>query len=634
MIRFLLDDEAVTLRDAPADLTVLDWLRLHRARTGTKEGCGSGDCGACTVVVVRVQDDGPAAPTLRYQSINACIAFVGSLHGAQLLSVESLERDNVLHPVQQAMLDEHGSQCGFCTPGFIMSMFALGQADDVPRVRWRSNAGEPGAAASSATAGDSDGESDRRVSEPTPVAESRSPAVIDSLSEAAHADAVITGSHPGASRPLTRPAGWLHGLDVDDPLALSHRIDRALGGNLCRCTGYRPIKRATAISLADGQPWLDEAASHDLIERLQGLRDLDASPAAAATAPATAAPVADSHAGAVTVADGWHRPVSLADLAVLLQSRPDARVVAGATDLALEVTQRVRDLPCLVATAAVPELQILDESDGVLHIGAAVSLSRLEALFADRLPEASRLLLRFGSDPVRNAGTLGGNVCSASPIGDLPPLLLALDATLQLQHGDAVRELAVADFFLDYRRTAMQPGEFLRAVRMPMPGARSRLAIHKISKRMDDDISTVCGAFHWQADEHGVVTWARLAFGGMAAIPQRAWNAEAALVGRRFDAAAAQGAAACLGSDFSPIDDARASAAYRRQVAANLLHRTAIEQRLAQTPTQTSMRASIPAVDEAAGEAAGEASAAPTRVLDLESDYLRLADEATDASPG
>lgn len=513
MIRFLLDNEEVTVTDVPADLTVLDWLRLHRRRVGTKEGCGSGDCGACTVVVVSTDEE----RGLRYESINACIAFLGSICGKQLLTVESLATDEKLHPVQQAMLDEHGSQCGFCTPGFIMSMFALSEAPNAPLVN----------------------ESHATTQTSTPAS--------------THQDAVAVNVNPGASRPLSSPGGWMQGLETPDTQALSHHIDRALGGNLCRCTGYRPIKRATAVALARRQPFLNAEEAANLINRLKALQSQD---------PPT---------------DGFLRPSTVEELAALRLKYPDAPLVAGATDLALEVTQRLQSLPRIVSVTQVPELQIIERQQGQLLVGAAASLTRLYDACADCLPEVADLLLRYGSDPVRNAGTLGGNLGSASPIGDLAPVLLALGAVVRLQRGRDIREVPIDDYFIDYRKTVLDGGEFIRDVRIDLPPKDALFAVHKVSKRRDDDISTVCAAFLVQRDAAGVVQKVRSGFGGMAATPKRATHMEKALDGAMFDESSVSKACAAICQDFQPIGDARASAEYRLMLAGNLLRRVLVE---------------------------------------------------------
>ncbi|MFV3366982.1 xanthine dehydrogenase small subunit [Pseudomonas sp. NY15435] len=463
MIQFLLGDEAIQVDGLAPETSLLDYLRIHRARTGTKEGCASGDCGACTVVLAE-----PEGETLRYRAVNACITLLGAVHGRQVLTVENLGEPGALHPVQQAMVDCHGSQCGFCTPGIVMSLFA-----------------------------------------------------------------------------------WHH----SPPPHNRETALTALSGNLCRCTGYRPILDA-ATQIA-GQP------CHDLFEQNTAL---------------TVARLRQiSTAGALREgeAQAW-LPASLDELDALLQSQPTARLIAGGTDLALEATQNLKTFPALIHLDRVSELQRLEAHPDHLLIGAARTYADcLEAL--QEFPGLAALLERLGSLQIRQRGTLGGNIANASPIGDMPPLLLALDARLRLRRAGSMREVSIDGFFTGYRKTILLPGEYIETVLIPRLRSNQRFRVDKVSKRRDDDISAVCLALRLDLDDTGIVTDARLACGGMAATPLRGAQSEAALRGRRFDAAAVTAAQAAIPQDFQPIDDLRASAAYRLKVAQNLLQRALLE---------------------------------------------------------
>jgi xanthine dehydrogenase small subunit len=466
MIRFLLNAQPVTLTDCAPDMTVLDFLRTEAVQRGTKEGCASGDCGACTVVVAE-----PDGDRLRYSTLNSCITFVASLHGKQLLTVEHLEQQGALHPVQQAMIEQHGSQCGFCTPGFIMSLFALYK-----------------------------------------------------------------------NREQLDRAG----------------VERALAGNLCRCTGYRPIIDA-ALSLSD-QPRHDafSVQETEIAQRLQQMRD-------------------DQPGGTLQAGERrFFLPTTTDELAALLQAYPQARLVAGGTDLALEVTQQLRQPQVLIYTGNVPELNRLTDNGSSLSVGAAVSYSRLEPLLARRLPAFARLLERIGSLQVRNQGTLAGNVANASPIGDTPPVLLALNARVDVRSGNRCEAIPIEHFFTGYRETALPAQGFIEQIEIPLEPQRA-LFIYKVSKRIDDDISAVCAAFSIALDDDGIVRDARLGFGGMAAVPARAPGAEQALIGQPFTEQGIEAARRALGDDFSPIDDVRASGRYRLEVARNLLLRAVLE---------------------------------------------------------
>ncbi|MGI9319631.1 MAG: xanthine dehydrogenase small subunit [bacterium] len=475
MIRFLLNKREVALQSFAADTTVLDYLRNAEGKCGTKEGCASGDCGACTVVVAS-----PAEVGLHYQSINSCITFLGALHGKQLITVEDLAEGDQLHPVQQAMVDNHGSQCGFCTPGFVMSMFALYKN-------------------------------------------------VASNADNAH-------KH--------------------------HATHEFLAGNLCRCTGYRPIVDAALKSVEQVQPDQFDKDKENTKKQLLEIMERNASPDSSGTS-------------------AFKIPHTLSELSSMYTENPGARLLGGGTDLALEVTQQLKQQDTIILLQNVDEMHEVEQIDNTLEIGAAVSLSECDKLLRRRYPAISELLKRFGSSQVRNQGTIGGNIANASPIGDLPPVLISLNARLRLQQGQYIREVPVQEFFIDYRKTLLKPGEFLSTVILPLPTSDQIFRVYKVSKRLDDDISAVCMAINVSlnnADETGTkITSARIALGGMAAIPKRAFGCESILIGADLNDKIIDKAGAALGQDFSPISDARASADYRIQVAQNLLRRFKFE---------------------------------------------------------
>lgn len=491
MIRFLHDQTLVELDDVSCNLTVLDWLRLDQCSTGTKEGCGSGDCGACTVVVASPVIAGKAPPTLKYEAINSCITFIGSLHGKRLLTVESLAGKNSLHPAQQAMVDEHGSQCGFCTPGFVMSLYALYNADESKEM-------------------------------------------------------------------------------------LEKRIDQALGGNLCRCTGYRPIRQA-AIGMLDMRDAVEQGLSSTANEASVPTdeRMLLTRSAVNKSNMTLARKLRSLSAHSPKLAN-FHQPRSIEEFADIYLKNPHYHLLGGGTDLALEVTQKLQDLDGLIHVARVPELTQIEVSGDALVLGAGVTLSQCMPIMKERIPGAEELLMRFGSDQIRNLGTIGGNFGSASPIGDLPPLLLALNSVIELQKGDQCRHIPLDNFFVGYRQTVMQAGEFIRSIRISLPSPESIFSVHKVSKRRDDDISTVCMAIHLPQN-NGMSQGVRLAFGGMAATPIRATKAESELEDKPFDNLAVRNAQQALAVELEPLSDARASSAYRMQVAQNLLQRVLME---------------------------------------------------------
>ncbi|CAO3436977.1 xanthine dehydrogenase small subunit [Azospirillum doebereinerae] len=467
-LRFYLGDELREIRDVDPTMTVLDWLRLSERRVGTKEGCAEGDCGACTVVVGRLDGD-----EVRYEAVNACIRFLPTLDGCRLLTVEHLKApDGGLHPVQRAMVDQHGSQCGFCTPGFVMSLFAL----------------------------------------------------------------YLNEERPDAQR-----------------------IDDALAGNLCRCTGYAPI-------VAAGR------AMHEL-----GDRTADRFNDRAATAAALRALADDEVLSVGRDGRRFLAPATVPQLADLLLAHPDATIVAGATDVGLWVTKFQRVLPTVIHTGRIRDLRRIEDLDDALAIGAGATYSEAAPAIAALYPDFGELIRRIGAEQVRNMGTIGGNVANGSPIGDTPPALIAAGASVQLRRGDETRVLPLEDFFIAYGKQDRRPGEFVERILLPKPEPGVRFRAYKITKRFDQDISAVCGAFRLTLGPDGTVADIRIAFGGMAGTPKRASGAEAALIGQPWTEETVLAGMAALKTDFTPLSDWRASAGYRSEVAANLLMRLHVE---------------------------------------------------------
>ena len=434
-ITFHLNGEEVVLEDLDPSATLLDFLREERGLTGTKEGCNEGDCGACTVMVTDRSGSKP---------LNSCILFLPQLNGKSIRTVEgAADADGTLHPVQEAMISHHGSQCGFCTPGFVMSM--------------------------------------------------------------------VTAHKNGAT-------------DHDVQLA----------GNLCRCTGYAPIVRAA------------EAAANQPVPQWITKEPLPQATEAASI------------------------PQSSDALAPLYAAKPEARLVAGATDLGLWVTKGLRDLGEMIFLDGCDDLKQITLTDQEIRLGAMVDMNRMREAIAPLHPSYGEMIRRFASQQVRAAATLGGNIANGSPIGDNPPALIALGARLHLRQGDSRRDIAIEDFFIDYGKQDRRPGEFVEAISIPRQP--DRLRVYKLSKRFDQDISAVLGAFNVTVSG-GLVTAARIAFGGLAATPKRAAHLEAALTGQPWNETSVTTAMAALAQDFTPLSDMRASAEYRLETAKNMLAR-------------------------------------------------------------
>jgi xanthine dehydrogenase small subunit len=465
-IRFVFGRTVRTLSDIDPNMTVLDWLRERARKTGTKEGCAEGDCGACTVALGELVDG-----KLRYRAVNACILFMPVLDGKALVVVEDLRgADGALHPVQQALVDTHGSQCGFCTPGFVMSLFALYHENPSP---------------------------DRAM------------------------------------------------------------IEDAVAGNLCRCTGYRPIVDAGLAMHGYAKTDQFDERAKKTVTLLKSIAREDTLALAAA-------------------GRRYFAPVREDDLAELVETHPDACLLAGGTDVGLWVTKQHQDLDTLIYLGGVRDMAYVRETETDIEIGAAASYTDAFEAVGGAYRDFGELFWRLGSVQIRNAGTIGGNIANASPIGDSMPGLIALGATLVLRKGGRRRELPIDEFFIDYRKTALQTGEYLSAVRLPKPRAGRHFHTYKVSKRFDQDISAVCGAY-CVTIERGRVAEARVAYGGMAATPKRAVACEGVLEGGEWSEAAVERAMLALERDYAPMSDMRASAGYRMAVAKNLLRRMYLE---------------------------------------------------------
>lgn len=463
-LRFIHRNALVELRNVPSDRTLLELLRDDLHCTAAKEGCASGDCGACTVTLAEAVDG-----RIEYRAINSCIRLAHSVEGMALWTAQDIaEDDRALHPAQQAMLECHGSQCGFCTPGFVMSLFTLYQQSD-------------------------------------------------------------------QGRNVTRA-----------------QAQHAISGNLCRCTGYRPIVDA-AVTM---HHWPQPAASEEgLLEKLEALAAERLNAEGAENAGAT-----------------YFAPRSFAELLHVRAAHPKAQLVAGCTDVGLWITKGHKRYDTIIDVTRVAELKRIESGAAALSIGAAATLNDAFAALASDRPQLGHFFERFAGLPVRQSGTLGGNVANGSPIGDSMPLLIALGAQVVLASERGERMLAIEDFYLGYRKTALAPDEVLARIVAPRPLPHETLRAYKVSKRFEDDISAVCLCLALHVED-GVIRRARIGAGGVAAVPARAVATEAALVGKLFSLDVLEAAAQVLREEFDPISDMRASSAYRREVLGNLLLR-------------------------------------------------------------
>ena len=461
-LEFTLNGEAIRLVDVSPNTPLLDWLRSS-GRTGSKEGCAEGDCGACSVAMIEADAQGRPV----WRSFNSCLTPLALVQGREIVTVEGLGNGK-LHPVQQCMVANHGSQCGYCTPGIIMSMFEGYYRKDLDR-------------------------------------------------------------------------DW--------------QLNDQLCGNLCRCTGYRPIRQAALESWEAAE----NAAKDEFGRRL---KKADPVPAAA-----------EYEGGEAK----FFRPDSLKDLFRLRKKHPEARLIAGATELGLEISKRFKKFPALISLESVPELRRLEKKKNCWRIGGAVTLTQLGEAIAEDFPMWAKMLWVFGARQIRNRATLGGNLVTASPIGDSAPILLALGADVVLASPRGMRTVPMADFFTGYRKTALKPDEILLEVTVdaggPPKGMTRRREWFKVSKRREMDISTVSAAFQVETDRNHVVTEARLAFGGVAATPARALRTEKFLRGKVWNEETVAGACAVLAKEFQPISDARGSADYRAGLIVSLLEK-------------------------------------------------------------
>ena len=453
-LHFFLNGKRVDIRDISPNETLLNYVRYEASLTGTKEGCAEGDCGACTVLML----DAEQGREPQFRAVNSCLVLVPMLHGREVFTVEAL-RDKDLHPVQKAMVDTLGSQCGFCTPGVVMSMTEAAYRSD-----------------------------------------------LDSA--------------------------W--------------KIDDQMCGNLCRCTGYRPIRDA-ATRVAGTKP------AGRLLECLDNAKSCDRG------------------LNYEALGESFIIPTDFTSLFQAIEKQPNARIVAGATDLSLEITKAHRELPHLISVESIPELHALELREEGVYIGAAVPLADVETALLERMPMISRMLRFYGARQIKHRATAGGNICNASPIGDLPPVLLALNAELHLRSGDGSRIVSIDEFFVGYRQTILKPGEVLEAIWVPNVSTSSKSGAYKVSRRRELDISAVAAGLVLELGDDKKILAARIGVGGVAATPVRAKQTEDLIVGKTWNEETAEQAAQIIEQEFSPLSDHRSSEWYRRKVIGNLV---------------------------------------------------------------
>ena len=474
-ITFISGGKVTRLPEFDPTMTVLQYLRLQEKRCGTKEGCAEGDCGACTVVLGELSGD-----AVRYQAVNACIQFLPTLDGKQLITVEDLEDPGgALHPVQSAMVKLDGSQCGFCTPGIVMSLYAL----------------------------------------------------------------YLKGERPDLTE-----------------------INETLAGNLCRCTGYGPIIEAARGMFMEPASCPGAEEESATLEQLRAIQ-------------------CDTGVEAEFGGRRYFAPRSADELADILVAHASATLLAGGTDVGLWVTKQHRELETVVYVGDVQDLLEMREEEDALVIGAAVTYSDALDALQTLHPDIGAMMRRLGSRQIRNLGTIGGNIANGSPIGDMPPALIALDASITLRCGAARRELPLEDFFIDYGVQDLKPGEFVEWIRVPRCPRDAHYAVYKISKRFDQDISALCAAFNVEVRE-GKVETARICYGGMAKTPKRAAACERALIGKDWTESVVREAMQAMDADYTPITDMRASAEYRSKLAQSLLFKFYVETTEAETRTR------------------------------------------------